>query len=137
MLKTDKAILARKEEIAEFKKHQVYVKVPLQECYDITGKQPLGIRWIDINKGDEEYEEYRSRLVAKEIKRDKREDLFAATPPLEALKALFSLAVTEGVGYNKGKKGEGVKIDFIDVRRAYFQAASRRAVYVNLPDEDW
>ena len=33
--------------------------------------------------------------VAKEIKTDKREDLFAATPPLEALKILFSLAWNE------------------------------------------
>ncbi len=30
-------------------------------------------------------------MVAKEIKRDKREDLFAATLPLEAKKVLFSL----------------------------------------------
>ncbi len=46
-----------------------------------TGKAPLGIRWIDINKGDDLVEELRSRPVAKEIKREKREDLFAATPP--------------------------------------------------------
>ena len=58
-------------------------------------------RYHDINKGYDELEEYRSRLVAKEIKRDKREDLFAATPPLEAKKALFSLAVTDGVGWGK------------------------------------
>ncbi len=34
--------------------------------------------------------ECRARLVAKEIKRDARDDLFAATPPLEAKKLLFS-----------------------------------------------
>ena len=59
---------------------------------------PITVRWLDINKGDEENKEYRSRLVAQEIKRDKRDDLFAATPPLEAKKMLFSLAVTEGYG---------------------------------------
>ena len=48
--------------------------------------------------------DYRSRLVAKEIKTDKREDLFAATPALEATKLLFSMAVTEGIGYTKGNK---------------------------------
>ena len=53
------------------------------------------MRWIDINKGDKTNPEYRSRLVAKEIKRDSRIDLFAATPPLEAKKMLFSMAVTE------------------------------------------
>ena len=76
-------------------------------------------------------------MVAKEIKIDKREDLFAATPPLEALKSLFSMAVTEGVGYNKGKKINGMKLDFIDVRRAYFQAKARRPVYIKLPEGDW
>ena len=40
-------------------------------------------------------------------KKDKRDDLFAATPPLEALKILLSLAVTEGVGYIKGKEKKG------------------------------
>ena len=49
---------------------------------------------MDVNKGDETKPEYRSRLVAKEINTSKREDLFAATPPLEALKILLSLAVT-------------------------------------------
>ena len=40
--------------------------------------------------------EYRSRLVAQEIKTDKREDLFAATPPLEAKKMFVSLAASFG-----------------------------------------
>ena len=30
-----------------------------------------------------------------------------------------------------------MKIDFIDVRRAYFHAKARREVYVSLPPEDW
>ena len=41
---------------------------------------PIGCRWVDINKGDEDNPEYRSRLVAKEIKKDRNQDLFAATP---------------------------------------------------------
>ena len=41
---------ARKEELEEFKKHQVYEKVPIKECWDNTGKAPIGTRWIDINK---------------------------------------------------------------------------------------
>ena len=73
--------------------------------------------------------------MAKEIKRDSRDDLFAATPPLEAKKMLFSLAMTKGVGYHSNKKG-GMKIDFIDVRRAYFHAKCRRDVYIRLPEED-
>ncbi len=89
---------ARVEEMEEFRKHGVYVKVPISQCVNRTGKGPIGVRWVDVNKGDKINPEYRSRLVAKEIKIDKREDLFAATPPLEAKKMLFSHAVTEGIG---------------------------------------
>ena len=102
----------------------------------MTGKAPLGIRWIDINKGDEEAVELRSRLFAKEIKRDKREDLLAATPLLEALKIFFSVAVTERSGYSKGNRNMGMKLGFIDVRRADFQTKSRRDENTKLPEED-
>ena len=88
----------------EFKKHGVYTKVSEKECWRVTGKGPIGTRWVDINKGDEDRPEYRSRLVAKELKTDKREDLFAATPPIEALKLLISMAMTEGIGYQRGKR---------------------------------
>ncbi len=46
---------------------------------------------MDANEGDKEKPEYRCRLVAKEFKKDEREDLFAATPTLEAKKLLCSL----------------------------------------------
>ena len=48
----------------------------------------MGTKWIDIDKGDRINPEMRSRLVAQEINTHKREDLFAATPPLEAKKIL-------------------------------------------------
>ena len=74
--------------------HKAYDKVPISEAMTVTGKQPIGCRWIDINKGDEENPEYRSRLVAKEIKRSASDEMFAATPPLEAKNMLFSMAMT-------------------------------------------
>jgi hypothetical protein len=77
---------ARSEELKEFVKHNVYNKVPISKCWEATGKAPIGVRWVDVNKGDKIHPEYRSRLVAKEIKIDKREDLVAATPPLESKK---------------------------------------------------
>ena len=135
ILDWDGVVQARAEEIKEFRKHGVHHKVPIKECYDETEKAPIGVRWVDINKGDLLNPDYRSRLVAKEIKRDKREDLFAATPPLEAKKMLFSLAVTEGIGFH-GDRSRGMKIDFIDVRRAYFHAKCKRKVYIELPKED-
>ena len=42
---------ARQEEISYFKSMDVYKKVPLKECRDKTGKAPIGVRWVDINKG--------------------------------------------------------------------------------------
>ena len=71
-----------------------------------------------------------------EIQTDKREDSFVATPPLEAKKILLALAVTQGVGFNKGRRHMGMKLDFVDVRRAYFHAKARRDIYVALPAED-
>ena len=44
--------------------------------------------------------------------------------------------MTEGVGYSRGKEQHGKKIDFIDVRRAYFYARSKRDVHAELPSED-
>ena len=48
--------------------NEVYVKVPIQRCVAETGKPPIKVRWIDINKGDAEKSNYRSRSVAKEIR---------------------------------------------------------------------
>ena len=44
--------------------------------------------------------------------------------------------MTEGVGYEAGSELEGVKLDFIDISRAFFQAEAIRKVYVQLPTED-
>ena len=61
----------------------------MKECYEKTGKEPIGVKWIGVNKGDKNNPEYRSRLVAHTVKKDKRQDLFAATPPLEANRILL------------------------------------------------
>ena len=73
----------------EFSKYKVYHKVSIQDCGNATGKAPIDVRWVDINKGDDADPAYRSRLVAKEIKNDKRDEVFAATPPLEAVLLLL------------------------------------------------
>ena len=54
--------------------------------------------------------------MAHEIKVNKRDNLFAATPPLEVKKMLLPLAVTEGIGYKKDRREHCMKLDFIDVR---------------------
>ena len=53
-----------------YRQHGVYKKVPVSDCYSLTGKAPIKVRWVVCNKGDSERPEYRVRLVAKEIKLD-------------------------------------------------------------------
>ena len=62
-------------------------KVPLAECYAATGRAPIGVRWVDVQKKSGQF---RSRFVAKEIKLFDDPSLFAGTPPFEALKYLLS-----------------------------------------------
>ena len=130
-LRSDLVHEARKEEIDIFHQFPVYEKVPIEDAYYFTGKGPIGTKWVDVNKGDDEKPEYRCRFVAKEIRRKNDESIFAATPPLEGKKILCSLAVS-------GTKGSAdpLKLLFIDVKRAYFYAKSTRPVFVQLPDED-
>ena len=74
----------------------VWTKVHINECLKATGKRPVKGRWVDINKGDEQHPNYRSRYVGREFKSgDHRDDLFAATPPIEAIKTLVSLAASQ------------------------------------------
>ncbi len=118
--------VARKEEIAYFKEMKVYEKVSLDECLKITGKGPIGVKWVDINKGDTQNPNYRSRLVAMEFKTDVKPEWYAATPPSECLKIILSLMA--------GSRQK--KMLYADVSRAYFYAGVARPVYVKLPEED-
>ena len=40
---------ARADEMGEVYKHEVYTKVPTQQCWERTGKAPIGVRWLDIH----------------------------------------------------------------------------------------
>ena len=86
-------------------------------------------RWIDINKGDDQQPNYRSRLVAKEFNTGSAEGLFAATPPLEALRLLLSDAASPS------ESDDGNVIMVNDVARAFFEAPVQRTVCVELPPE--
>ena len=118
---------ARQDEISYIRKMGLYKNVPASNCWKDTGKGPIKVRWIDINKGDVKQPNYRSRLVAKEINTYKQMDLFAATPLLEALKLILSTAATQN-------RGEVVMVN--DASMAFPHATVKRNVYVELPDED-
>ena len=63
--------------------------------------------------------------------KDRRLDLFAATPPLESLRFLYSLFAS------RQERSQPFRMLRVDVRRAYFYAAAKRNIYNGIPFEDW
>ena len=55
---------ARDEEVKCIRKTNLYTKVP-RELAKAENAKIITVRWIDINKGDDENPNYRSRLVGK------------------------------------------------------------------------
>ena len=88
-------------------------------------------KWVDTNKGDDKNPNMRARLVSQEFKTDSRLDLFAGTPPLEALKFVVSRCSSNQTGH------EPHRVMAIDVKRAYFYAKSKRPLYIEIPKEDF
>jgi hypothetical protein len=86
---------------------------------------------VDVNKGDENNVIVRSRLVARDFKGgDKdRDDLFAATPPLEAKRLLLSRAVI------RCKDGGYRKLLFFHVKKAHLNPECKDDVHIVLPEE--
>ena len=115
---------------------KIWKLVPIEECWRRTGRPPIGTRWGDTNKGSEDFPDVRCRLVARDFKekRDKeREDLFAATPPVEAERMALSRAAT------KSWRKDGVrrirKVMFIDAKKAHLNPPCDTDVYIYLPAE--
>ena len=86
------------------------------------GKAPVSIRWVDTLKADG----VRSRLVARDFKGadNDRDDLFAATPPLESKRLLLSRAATR----KNGKLTR--KMLFIDAKKAHLNPVCKEDLYI-------
>ena len=82
----------------------------------------LKARWVDIDKGTR----YRSRWVAKQFKGSDSEEWFAATQPIEALRALISHTTS-------GPKKKALMV--CDVSRAFFYAPVQHEIYLELCEE--
>ena len=72
---------ARMEEIRFMQDWKVWEVRTIQECKEVTGKAPIGGRWVDHNKGDAESPKIRCRWVAKDIAKWRDDAMFAAPPP--------------------------------------------------------
>ena len=90
----------------------------------------MGTRWVLCNKNDSADPDIRARPVAQEISTFADDSYYAATPPLEAKRLLFSQWATE-----QWRGGKRLKLSFVDVRKAYFNARPTRRLYVKLPCE--
>jgi hypothetical protein len=135
---------ARAVELLYFHTKGVWVKVPKARAKKETGRHPISARWVDVNKCDEQHPNYRSRLVARQLKATDRsgQTYFAPAPPLEALRTVLSLAMTR-IGEHTPNwdpsSPDRTQLSFVDVRRAYFNAKvdqDDEPVYVSLPPED-
>ena len=101
------------------------------------------MKWVDVNKGDDEFPNYRSRLVAREIRQAGEDTIFAPTPPLESLRTVLSMAATDLAGDIKHDRradsDDRTQIMVLDISRAYFNAKKDEGIdptYVELPAED-
>ena len=56
---------------------------------EVNGKA-IGSRWVNCNKNDQADPDVRCRLVGQEVNLFADESFYAATPPLEAKRLIFS-----------------------------------------------
>ena len=73
--------IARQKELDYFVSKGVWDMRSVQEARAKMGKPPISVRWVEVNKGDDENPNYRSRLVAREIRMVGEDALFAPTLP--------------------------------------------------------
>ena len=123
-----KAVEARKKEVEYFKTKGVYIKTKRQ-----PGMKIIATKWLDVNKGDNVNIEIRARLVGCEIAYDKRDDLFAATPPLESLRMIIAICASHR---SKTSPNMSFIVMTNDVSRAYFYAPATRPIFIEIPAED-
>ena len=113
---------AKEEELQFFHSKGVWRVVPRAHA---AGQRVVGTRWVSCNKGDAEHPEIRCRLVCQEVKTYQSEEFFAATPPLETLRMVLSMAADD----------HRMQVTLVDISRAYFNAFIAREVFVELPRE--
>ena len=83
---------AKREEVEYIPRHMMYTRVPRDLCQRETERAPINTGWAETDKGHPGKLNVRARWVAKEYKTHARPELYASTPPLEALQELSEVA---------------------------------------------
>ena len=107
---------------------RVWVGVPMNVAKNDPDGKIIGSRWVNCNKNDINDPGVRCRLVAQEVNLHADDSFYAATPPLEAKRLLFS-------NFSSRVMNEKLQISFVDVKKAYFYGIPERTLYVRLPPE--
>ena len=123
----DDAAEARAEEMAWYEKFKAHEEVTDETCVSRTGRKPISCRWRDINKGDNERVEVRSRLVAREIKRKEADSHFTGRPPLAHVRYVIRRAAT------LSKTGKRRQLMVLDAKRAFLHADALTETCVKPP----
>ena len=115
------------EEMGCMRKQDVWTPVKRAQVLQSNPRaQIIKTGWVKNNKGNA----VRCRLVGKEYANEKRDDLFAGTPPLAAMRHLVSSATSMGVRSWKQR------IAVVDVKRAFLHGVAEREIYIEIPPED-
>ena len=93
-LSRDDVAKSRTEEMAWYEKFKAYEEVTDESCVSRAGLKPIFCRWRDINTGDCERVEVRSRLVARETKQIGTDSYFAGTQTSALVRYVTSRAAT-------------------------------------------
>ena len=87
----------------------------------------VGSRWVNCNNNDVNDPDVRCRLVAQEISLHADDSFYAATPPLEAKRLLFSEWASRQETY--------MQLSYMDVKNIYFYGVPERSLYARFPPD--
>lgn len=121
---------ANKDELNYFHS-KVWQVSTVEEMVKVPGYILVRSRWVLCNKSDSVDPDVRARLASCELKKGDRNDAFSgSTPPLEGNRILFARYASE-----RNWNGKPLRISFVDIRIAYFNAIPKRNIYMKIPKE--
>ena len=119
------------EDELDYFNSKVWQLSTIEEMRKIPDHILVRCRWVLCNKGDALAPDVRARLVACELNDGSKNDFFSAsTPPLEGKRMLFARYANE-----RRRNGLPLRLSFVDIRKAYFNAIPQRAIYMRVPKE--
>ena len=78
-LPADNVRAARREDIEYYRSMSAFKVVPVEEAWRVSGRAPIGVRWIDTNTGDVTRPNIRCRLVAQDFNTGPDHEMHAGT----------------------------------------------------------